>query len=478
MSNPKLFISYSWSNHDHENLVLQIATELTESGVDVILDKWDLKEGHDAYAFMEKMVTDPEISKVAIISDKTYAEKADGRSGGVGTETQIISREVYEKQEQDKFVVIVTERDESGKPQLPTYYKSRIYIDLSEPDSYAENFEKLLRWIYNKPLFVKPEVGKSPSFLEDNESISLGTSSAFKRSIDSIKNDKSTASGCLDEYLSLFSENLERFRVHDVEGEIDDAISSSIEAFIPARNEYIQLIITVAQYKPIPEFGERVHRFIESLIPYMERPEHIQNCNSWEFDNYKFIVHELFLYTLAVLLKYERFELASPLLMQQYFVGGRSEYGKDTMIGFENIRQYMESLEHRNKRLEKRRLSLRADLLKERSNGTGLDFRFLLQADFVAFMRAEIAAKDDYSRWWPETLLCLGHYGSSFEIFARSKSKKYFNRVRTLLGIDSPADLAEILESYKQGGRRLPRWEMNSFSPSALLGYENLDTLP
>ena len=93
-------------------------------------------------------------------------------------------------------------------------------------------------------------------------------------------------------------------------------------------------------------------------------------------------------------------------------------------------------------------------------------------------MRAEIAAKDDYSRWWPETLLCLGHYGSSFEIFARSKSKKYFNRVRTLLGIDSPADLAEILESYKQGGRRLPRWEMNSFSPSALLGYENLDTLP
>ncbi|HFQ4886707.1 TPA: TIR domain-containing protein [Vibrio vulnificus] len=207
MSNPKLFISYSWSNHDHEQLVLQIAAELTESGVDVILDKWDLKEGHDAYAFMEKMVTDPEINKVAIISDKTYAEKADGRSGGVGTETQIISREVYEQQEQDKFVVVVTERDENGKAHLPTYYKSRIYIDLSEPDGYADNFEKLLRWIYNKPLYVKPEIGKKPSFLEENESVSLGTSSAFKRAVDAIKNDKSTASGCFDEYLTLFSEN-------------------------------------------------------------------------------------------------------------------------------------------------------------------------------------------------------------------------------------------------------------------------------
>lgn len=478
MSNPKLFISYSWSSHDHEKLVLQIATELTESGVDVILDKWDLKEGYDAYAFMEKMVTDPEINKVAIISDRTYAEKADGRSGGVGTETQIISREVYEKQEQDKFVVVVTERDESGKAHLPTYYKSRIYIDLSEPDGYAENFEKLLRWIYNKPLYVKPEVGKVPSFLEVNESVSLGTSSAFKRSIDAIKNDKSTASGCFDEYLSLFSENLERFRVHDVEGEIDDAIISNIESFLPSRNEYIQLIIAVAQYKPMPEFSERIHRFIESLIPYMYRPEHLTSYNHWEFDNYKFVVHELFLYTLAVFLKYERFELASPLLMQQYFVGGRSEYGRDTMISFENIRQYMESLEYRNKRLETRRSSLRADLLKERCLGTGLDFRFLMQADFVAFMRAEISASDDYSRWWPETLLYLGHYGSSFEIFARAKSKKYFDRVKTVLGIDSPDDLAEVLESYKKDRSRLPRWEKNSFSPSALLGYESLGKLP
>jgi hypothetical protein len=478
LSNSKLFISYSWSSHDHEQLVLQIATELTESGVDVILDKWDLKEGHDAYAFMEKMVTDPEINKVAIISDRAYAEKADGRSGGVGTETQIISREVYEKQEQDKFVVVVTERDESGKAHLPTYYKSRIYIDLSEPDSYAENFEKLLRWIYNKPLYVKPEVGKKPSFLEENESVSLGTSSAFKRSVDAIKNDKSTASGCFDEYLSLFSENLERFRVHDVEGEIDDAITSNMESFIPSRNEYVQLMITVAQYKPIPEFTERIHRFIESLIPYMDRPEHLTSYNRWEFDNYKFIVHELFLYTLAVFLKYERFELAAPLLIQQYFVEGRSEYGRDTMIGFENIRQYMASLEHRNRRLKTRRFSLRADLLKERCHGTGLNFRFLMQADFVAFMRAEISASDDNDRWWPETLFYLGHYGSSFEIFARAKSKKYFDRVKTVLGIDSPDDLAEVLESYKQDRRSLPRWEMNSFSPSALLGYESLGTLP
>ena len=72
MTAPKLFISYSWSNAEHEQWVIDLASELRESGVDVILDKWDLKEGHDAVAFMEKMVTDPEIKKVAIICDEKY----------------------------------------------------------------------------------------------------------------------------------------------------------------------------------------------------------------------------------------------------------------------------------------------------------------------------------------------------------------------------------------------------------------------
>lgn len=81
MEKPKLFISYSWSNPAHEQWVIDLANELTESGVYVFLDKWDLKEGHDSVAFMEKMVTDPQIAKVAIICDEIYASKADGREG-------------------------------------------------------------------------------------------------------------------------------------------------------------------------------------------------------------------------------------------------------------------------------------------------------------------------------------------------------------------------------------------------------------
>jgi len=60
MENPKVFISYSWSSPQHEQWIIHLAIELRQAGVDVILDKWDLKEGHDAIAFMEKMATNPE----------------------------------------------------------------------------------------------------------------------------------------------------------------------------------------------------------------------------------------------------------------------------------------------------------------------------------------------------------------------------------------------------------------------------------
>lgn len=214
------------------------------------------------------------------------------------------------------------------------------------------------------------------------------------------------------------------------------------------------------------------------MIPYMSRPQSISHCNEWDFDNYRFIVHELFLYLIAVLLKHDRIEQANYFLQQQYYLPGNSDYGRDVMVSFIVFREYMRSFEHRNKRLGLRRLSLRADLLKERCAGTGIEFRYLLQADFVAFMRAEVEAQDDCKRWWPETLLYIGNFNSTFEIFARSVSMLYFNKSKLLLSIDSPKDLEPLLKSYQDGSRNLPSWEFERFNPASLLGYKHLATRP
>lgn len=476
MESPKLFISYSWSNPTHEQWVIDLANELTESGIHVILDKWDLKEGHDSVAFMEKMVTDPQITKVAIICDEAYALKADGRAGGVGTETQIISREVYENQEQGKFVAIIPERDSQGKAFLPTYYKSRIYIDLSEPDNYTDNYERLLRWVYNKPLYTRPEIGRRPSFLDESNGISLGTTSLYKRALSAIKENKQFSSGSLDEYFSTFISNLEKFRITEKEGEFDDQIIDNIDKFIPYRNEAISILISIAQYAPTEENTLKVHRFFEAIIPYMSRPENISGWSEWDFDNFKFIIHELFLYAVAIFIKFEKFSEANILLTQQYYVPGGNEYGKNAMIGYEVFRNFLPSLKYRNERLKLQRLSIHADFLEQRSKSSGIEFRYLMQADFILFLRSDINRTDFYTRWFPDTLLYIHRFHSAFEVFARSSSKSYFQKVKCILDIDKPSDLNELMDAYRTDRQKLPRWQFESFNPSVLLGFEQLAT--
>src|SRR5688572_14134477 len=168
---PKVFISYSWSSQSHRLLVIEWAERLVADGIDVVLDAYDLKEGHDKYAFMERMVTDESVTHVLVMSDQNYAEKADARKAGVGTESQIISKEVYEKVDQSKFIPIVTEFDESGNPFLPTYLKSRIWIDFSTPEAVNGNWERLIRFIYGKPLHEKPKLGKPPVYISSDVAI-------------------------------------------------------------------------------------------------------------------------------------------------------------------------------------------------------------------------------------------------------------------------------------------------------------------
>lgn len=293
MEHTKLFISYSWSTPEHEDWVLNLAMELRESGVDVILDKWDLKEGHDAFAFMEKMVSDKNVKKVIIISDKIYAEKANDRSGGVGTETQIITSEIYQKSEQDKFVVVIPEKDENGSPFLPAYYKSRIYIDLSSDELYSHNFEQLLRWIYNRPRYRKPEIGTAPSFIEETNGKSLGTSVIYRRTADAIRNTKPYAMSSLSEYLSTFSNNLDYYRLEPSNGndDWDESVLKVINKLTPYRNEIIEIIKLVSRYPNDNEVNDLLHGFFESLIKYLIRPNTVTRFHEWDWDYFKFFVH-------------------------------------------------------------------------------------------------------------------------------------------------------------------------------------------
>ena len=155
---PKVFISYSWTSEAYKDRVLKLAERLVNDGVDVIFDRWDLRPGQDMYAFMEQSIRDAE--KVLILCEEGYAQKADNRTGGVGTETQIITPDVYGKHRQEKFIPIVMEIPKA----VPSYLKSRyaLYITKDEETEYRT----LCRTIFGVSERKKPSLGKRPMWLE------------------------------------------------------------------------------------------------------------------------------------------------------------------------------------------------------------------------------------------------------------------------------------------------------------------------
>ena len=378
-----------------------------DSGIEVTLDKWDLKPGHDAIAFMESMVTDPTIDKVLLICDKIYADKADGRHGGVGTETQIISKRVYEQVDQERFIALIAEKDDEGRAYTPVFYHSRLYIDLSDPEAYSNGFDELIRCIYNQPQHKKPKLGKKPEFLTNEVTLSLGTSSQAKRAILSIREGKGNAAAALDEYLTLFSENLERARIErNPETLYDEQVASNIREFASSRNELLQVMAHAIRYFDERQCAEHLHRFLESLLKYHEPPQHAGSWQESDCDNFKFIIHEIFLYTISTCLKNSKDVIASILLSKNYYVKARTAY----LAGFDCFYQDPGTLENLNRRKELKRTSLSADITKEMNNTSGIDFSSLMQTDFLLLLRSQLHS----GFWWPKTLVYLGHYPGAF----------------------------------------------------------------
>ena len=472
---PKLFISYSWTTPDHEAWVVRLAEDLRGNGVEVVLDKWDLREGQDSHAFMEKMVTDPEIKKVLLICDKEYVARADGRTGGVGTETQIITREIYEKQDQIKFVAVVTERDEVGKPYIPAFYGSRIFIDFSDPGTTdAENFEKLLRWVFDQPLHEKPPIGKKPAFLsEEGRAVHLATSSLFRRVTEAIQNGRENAMLLVGDYFQKLTEELEKLRIKNGEGDIlDDLVVRSIESFLPYRDEVVKIFLLLSRVKDTDEAVQIVHRFLEGLIPYMDRPKNISTWTKGDLDNFKFIVQELYLYAVSCFIRNEKFDAAAVLIGKDYYLSDSFDGFDSRMISFWIFSQHLKSLRHRNDSLELNKASLHADMLKQRSGRSGIDFKDLMQADLVLSLRSRLDYINDQSggvHWLPETLLYAGRLSKPFEIFARSQSIQYFNRMKCLLGIKNKEELVPLLKMY-QFQSRFPVYL------GGLIAYEQIAT--
>lgn len=279
--NKKVFISYSWGNKEHQDWVVNLGKRLMADTVEVVLDRWSLKDGHDVHSFMEEMVKSDDIFRVLIICDEKYKARADNREGGVGTETQIITPNLYSKEKQEKFIPIVLERSEEGEPFLPIYLSSRKYIDFSQEEDFEDSYEDLLRNILEAPSIPKPKLGlKPPAYITENKIDFSETNSKIRSIENQLKKNQTLNQKLASNFTDVFLDKLWGFNLEKSPSDINSfgiKLTESLKSFKFLREDFIKFIDILSSNET--DFAsELIIEFFENAPLYL-RPRSEQS--SW-----------------------------------------------------------------------------------------------------------------------------------------------------------------------------------------------------
>lgn len=439
----KVFISYSWKVQEK---VIELAERLISNGIDVILDVYDLKEGQDKYAFMEQSVNDPSVDKVLIICDRSYMEKANDRSGGVGDETVIISPEIYGQMKQEKFIPIAFEADEEGKAYIPHYLKSRIYIDLTtEDDRYEAEYEKLLRNIYQKPIHRKPALGTKPEWLED-ETVDLSPIRDILKQVRGYTGGNTAKADFLLRKASDEFVDTAKQYVLPKDIDIAEGLLKVIDQTKPFRDlfvTYCENLIYSDQLR-----GEILSELFERLYNELHDASGRGSYRESDFELYDYMIWEFFICATAVLLHYERFAELRQLLVRPYFL--RSDYYNWNIEPetFTVFRKYTRTIEEvcKPKSDNPRLLTLAGDILVSREKKPVLTKQSISNADLVLYQLSAAFDTSDNKRWNVWFPITYVYHEGRQAIWKKLISKSYCKKVYPLFSVQTISELKEKIQ--------------------------------
>lgn len=442
---PKIFISYSWGSSE---LVLELAQRLVAHGEDVVLDKWDLKEGQDKYAFMERCVNDPEISKVLVVCDKAYVQKANDRTGGVGEETVIISSEIYGNMKQEKFIPIIAEKDEEGQPYVPTYIKTRIYIDLSDTEKYEIEYEKLLRNIYEKPQYVKPKLGKRPEWIDDETTDFFSVKDLLRQIRGS--NTEAKRKSCISRFQTAYIDVLKTFY------EKDSTPERKYELFLNTkvvRDFFLEFVETISGTEP--NYAEILTDFFETMYNQLTCIKTFEpnagSASGDEMDVFKNLMWEMFICVVTFMRHIKDYSSINTMLIHTYFLENSIFGGSIQQNNYTAFRYHSRVIEEYYKPHTemKNKFTLMGDVIcSQREKLPIYTKEALAEADLFLYQVCnayELAESENSWRdpYWFPTLYVYAK-GSPIE-WKKMKSRQFCEKMKELFGVKNIEELKDVV---------------------------------
>ena len=252
-------------------------------------------------------------------------------------------------------------------------------------------------------------------------------------------------------YMEWLVEALDKLApIYDGSDQPDELFVRSIENTIDVVTEFAGLAQAIA-VENASDAALSLYKGFEKIIDrynQKSRGPGVHSYNRTDFDFYKFLGHELFVTLFSLLIREKRWELIADLLEERLYIEESLPH-EGKLVTFEYISKFVYILRDRNDRLRLGRVSLHADILKERHSPGSLaeimPFRLFVDTDYFLYLRSafSVPATQRDDDWAPWSNVYL--YDITPRFLIEAYHAKYAQRLLRPLGIRSIEEFRQLL---------------------------------
>ena len=291
-----------------------------------------------------------------------------------------------------------------------------------------------------------------PEYLNEDNPTNLLTAHKVTALRKSIIKDGSNVKFLIDDYLDTFIKALTDYKVdyHNVDNDnFISLVETNIVSMQPLKQDFIDFVNSIAKSKECTgklfvDFFEKWLQFYEDEgISLFEDNSTAGAAN----DHFHFFNYDVFLSFAAVMLENARYDVLHEVVTSTLYIEKR-DYRVDSIMPcrFMTFRKYNYTLDkYKNERFNLRRVSVTADLISLYAQK--LNMQILVQTDILLYYLSLIYPSNSIWEeiWYPTT----GCYNHKIEILPRLISKRYFEQVKMLFGVNNVTEFKTLLDEAK-----------------------------
>jgi len=344
-------------------------------------------------------------------------------------------------------------------PEIPEKTMGKIlkkndytYIQCTGAGKFINEFIKLSEKIKD----IAPLIGAGPTIIDLENAI---------------KDTKSVGPLYLD-YLNIINKELVKIKPDFSKfTEIDDGILWQVNEGTQITSKFIEAALLASKNKNVDAINT-IYDYFGNIFKLCNSPEDSsESYPESHFDGYRFLIYEMF----VSLIKYDNWEIIGDVLSNDIFI----EQKHSKYISYIHLNTFIHSLDvNRNSRLHLERVSVMADLLKERFSND--DFSHLishnkfLEADYFLFIRSICGEKKTEdpllykpSLWRPRSCIYLKWVPS---YVVKAENKIFLEILIKAVGIEKSED---FIENFKKNNSIFEKCFSNwIFSHNPLEDYD------